>query len=190
MRGLALPDAVEQWSLTSLRENSSRSAPRLSAMDAESYARWPRSPFRETRSLIFCAASTGSDRSWLRHDRWDAGPLRRRQDQCVWHAAEGPVLAPPLPPAVSPSDGIGLQAAARPKPVALQTVPSHDQLVGGCPYEKFWLLSARHGGTAHQGGQQRHQVDEDVTPGEPRLGFSWITAVQKSSVTNILTPFP
>ena len=37
-------------------------------------------------------------------------------------------FAPPPPTIVPPSDGIGLQAAAGRKPVAMRAVPSHDQL--------------------------------------------------------------
>ena len=37
-------------------------------------------------------------------------------------------FAPPPPPIVPPSDGIGLQAAAGRKPLAMRAVPSHDQL--------------------------------------------------------------
>ena len=37
-------------------------------------------------------------------------------------------FAPPSPPIVPPSDGIGLQAASGRKPVAMRAVPIHDQL--------------------------------------------------------------
>ena len=37
-------------------------------------------------------------------------------------------FAPPPPTIVPPSDGIGLQAAAGRKPVAMRAVPIHDQL--------------------------------------------------------------
>ena len=37
-------------------------------------------------------------------------------------------FAPPPPPIVPPFDGIGLQAAAGRKPVAMRAVPIHDQL--------------------------------------------------------------
>ena len=37
-------------------------------------------------------------------------------------------FAPSPPPIVPPSDGIGLQAAAGRKPVAMRAVPSHDRL--------------------------------------------------------------
>lgn len=42
MRTLALPDAVRHWSLTSLRENSSKLAPGSSATGATSSSRWPK----------------------------------------------------------------------------------------------------------------------------------------------------
>ena len=61
MRTLALPDAVEQWSLTSLREKLIKIGERRScATGATSRSRWPRLSFLVTYSPTSCAASTGS----------------------------------------------------------------------------------------------------------------------------------
>ena len=50
MRTLALPDAVEQWSLTTLREKLSRSVRKLSAMAGTSHFNWPRLQSQEACS--------------------------------------------------------------------------------------------------------------------------------------------
>jgi hypothetical protein len=55
LRTLALPEAVEHWSLTTLREKRSRSAPRSSATVAISRSNLPRSRSREAYSPISCA---------------------------------------------------------------------------------------------------------------------------------------
>ena len=81
MRTLALPDAVEQWSLTSL---SSRSERRSCATGATSRSRWPRLSFLVTYSPTSCAVSIGSDRRQPRHERRHPVPSRRRrQDRCA-----------------------------------------------------------------------------------------------------------
>ena len=49
-------------------------------------------------------------------------------------------FAPPPPPTVPPSDGIGLQAAAGRKPVTMRAVPSHDQLADKV---SKWGISAK-----------------------------------------------
>ena len=56
-------------------------------------------------------------------------------------------FAPPPPPIVPPSDGIGLQAAAGRKPVAMRAVPSHDQLADkvskwDISVELIWLMDS------------------------------------------------
>ena len=87
MRTLALPDAVEQWSLTTLREKLIKIGAKIVRTAATSSSRWPRSPSRETSSPTSCAASTGSDRRSLRHDRRHPAHPRRGQDRCIWYAA-------------------------------------------------------------------------------------------------------
>jgi hypothetical protein len=54
MRTVALPEAIKHWSLTSLRENSSKLVPRSCAMAATLSSRWPRSRCRGDCSTRFC----------------------------------------------------------------------------------------------------------------------------------------
>ena len=85
MRTLALPDAVEQWSLTSAAREAhqDRSEDRAPA-GATSRSRWPRLSFLVTYSPTSCAVSTGSDRRQPRHERRHPVPSRhRRQDRCA-----------------------------------------------------------------------------------------------------------
>ncbi len=97
MRTLALPDAVEQWSLTSLREKLIKIGERRScATGATSRSRWPRLSFLVTYSPTSCAASTGSDRIQVRHDRrqtdhrWPITAGRSR-DRCVSNVVSNPI---------------------------------------------------------------------------------------------------
>ncbi len=82
MRTLALPDAVERWSLTSLREKLIKTGAKIVRPGSTSRSRRPRSPSPVTCSPISCAASTGSDQIQVRHDR--------RQTDHLWPIT-GPV---------------------------------------------------------------------------------------------------
>ena len=121
MRTLALPDAVEQWSLTSLREKLIKIGARMTSLreklikigacatGATSRSRWARLSFLVTCSPTSCAVSIGSDRRQPRHERRHPVPSRRRrQDRC---ARIGPDSrqkchsAPPTPPIGPQSSG-------------------------------------------------------------------------------------
>ena len=141
MRTLALPDAVEQWSLTSLREKLIKIGERRScATGATSRSRWPRLSFLVTCSPTSCAVSTGSDRRQPRHERRHPVPSRRRrQDRC---ARIGPDRrqkchsAPPTRPAANWSSIIrtGAKMAVIRRRIARRAVSSHTQRAGRVPY--------------------------------------------------------
>ena len=101
MRTLALPDSVEQWSLTTLREKLIKIGAKIVRHGRYGHlpdgrGRHPERPLRRQS----CAASTGSDRRSLRHDRRHPAHPRRRQDRCIWYAAEESVC--PATPANCP----------------------------------------------------------------------------------------
>ena len=123
MRTLALPDAVEQWSLTSLREELIKTGAKIVRPGSTSRSRRPRSPSPVTCSPISCAASTGSDQIQVRHDR--------RQTDHLWPIT-GPVgLECPVEPNIGRRQG--------PQPPRLRTWPT--PTVSGkrlANPERFW----------------------------------------------------
>jgi hypothetical protein len=92
MRTLALPDAVEQWSLTTLREKLVKIGAKIVRAGATSHSKWQRSPCLVTRSPTSCAASTDSDQRQLRHDKRATTGASRRRDGCVRKTARPEIL--------------------------------------------------------------------------------------------------
>ena len=101
MRTLALPDSVEQWSLTTLRQKLIKIGAKIVRHGRYVIFQMAEVAIQETSSPTSCAASTGSDRRSLRHDRRHPAHPRRRQDRCIWYAAEESVC--PATPANCPS---------------------------------------------------------------------------------------
>ena len=84
MRTLALPDAVEQWSLTSLREKFIKIGAKIVRHGRYVTFQMAELSFLVTCSPTSCAVSTGSDRRQSRHERRHPVPSRhRRQDRCA-----------------------------------------------------------------------------------------------------------
>ena len=110
MRTLALPDAVEQWSLTSLREKLIKIGAKIVRPRALRHVPDGRGlSFLVTCSPTSCAVSIGSDRRQPRHERRHPVPSRRRRQD--WCARIGPDRrqkchsAPPTPPIGPQSSG-------------------------------------------------------------------------------------
>ena len=74
LRTLALLDEVEHWSMTTLREKLIKIGAKVIGTTRSSLSR---SRFHGGCSRRSDAASTGSDRTWLRHDRRNTVHRRR-----------------------------------------------------------------------------------------------------------------
>ena len=141
---LALPDAVEQWSLTSLREKLIKIGPKIVCHGR--YNTCPdgrRLSFLVTDSPTSCAVTTGSDLRQPRHQRLHPVPSRRfRQDLCARIAGKNAIPRHRRQRRESSiiGDRLSKMAVIR-RQIARRAVSSHTERAGTVPSGESRLSS-------------------------------------------------
>jgi Transposase DDE domain group 1 len=97
LRTLATPEPIKDWSLTSLKRSSSRSARRSSATAATWPSRWLRSPSHGKCSRRFCGSlpNYGHSRRLHRHEVFVGYAFKsNRREECVQMPAKNGQISP------------------------------------------------------------------------------------------------